>query len=108
VLDGAPHSVQSVAFGSRTLRFTPPGAGSVQITLTASDPSQLVVHSLVLDPAAPASASVSAHASTDPITVSVASGQVVDLVVAIDPGATLSSGQNAPQVSFSYTASHTP
>lgn len=107
-LDGAPHDQSSVAFGARVLRFTPPGAGTVTITLASSALANLVVHSMVLSPASPASASITPHDAASPITLNVAAGQVVDLVVAVDAGAALGSGQNPPSTTFTYTASHTP
>lgn len=106
--DGQPHELDAVAFGARMLRFSP-GAGSLSVTLSSAELSKLVVHSVVLDPAAPANAKITAH---DPgagaIALTLAAGQVADLVVAVDPGASLADSKSAPMTKFSYTATHTP
>jgi hypothetical protein len=66
------------------------------------------VHSVVFDPSQPASASITPHDAAAAISLPVSAGQVVNLVVAIDSGAALASGQNPPSTTFSYTASHSP
>ncbi|GMV11782.1 MAG: hypothetical protein AMXMBFR56_00060 [Polyangiaceae bacterium] len=106
--DGNPHELDAVAFGARMLRFSP-GAGSLSVTLTSTELAKLVVHSVVLDPALPASAKVSAHdPSSGAIALTLAAGQVADLVVAVDPGATLADSKSAPMTKFTYTATFTP
>jgi hypothetical protein len=107
-LDGSAHDASAVAFGARALRFTPPGAGTVSVSLTSSELSKLVVHSLVFDPTTPASAKITSHDPAGAISLPVTAGQVVDLVVAIDAGAALATSKNAPTTTFSYSATHTP
>ena len=109
VLDGVAHDGKSVPFGARMLRFTPTGAGSLALDLASTDLAKLVVHSVVFDPGAPSGAKV---ASVDPsagtVTLSVAAGEVVDLVVAVDPGAAIAQLDSGPVTTFSYTATFTP
>lgn len=108
-LDGSSGSFDSVAFGARTLRLNPTGAGTVSITLTATKLAELVVHSVVMNPASPSGAKVAAQdPSAGPIQVGVAAGESVFLVVAVDPGASLTSSQGAPVSQIGYTATFTP
>ncbi len=79
-LDGTTGSFDVVHFGSRTLRFTPTGAGSVYVTLTTSKLGDLVTHTVVGNPANLASAKVEAKdPAAGPITVSVAAVLVTAL-----------------------------
>lgn len=108
VLDGAPHDVKSVAFGARMLKFSPSGAGTVSIDLSSADLAQLVVHSVAFDPASPDKATVTLEDATQSISVPVAAGQAVDLVIAVDAGPALSSSQSAPSSTITYTATYSP
>jgi len=109
LMDGSSHDSSAVAFGARMLRFTPTGAGTLGVTLTSSELSKLAVYSVVLDPSAPSGATVKKEdPSGGALSLTVASGQVVDLVVAVDPGAALADSSSAPSTSFSYTATFTP
>jgi hypothetical protein len=104
-----PQALASVAFGSRTLRFTPTGAGTASISLSSAELGKLVVHSLLFDPSNPALAKISPHdPAAGPIVLDVAAGEVIDLVVAIDAGPALEQSSGAPTTSFSYDASFTP
>ena len=108
-LDGSSGSVDCVAFGGRTLRLNPSGAGKVSVTLTASNLSELVVHSVVMNPSSPGSAKVLAqNASAGPMQIGVGAGESVFLVIAVDPGAALPSAQGAPVTQIGYTATFTP
>ncbi|MEZ4224757.1 MAG: hypothetical protein R3B13_27645 [Polyangiaceae bacterium] len=109
VIDAGSHDSSAVAFGARTVRFTTAGAGTLNLTLTSADTSKLVVHSVVLNPASPAGAKIATEdPSAGPISLALASGQVANLVVAVDPGAALADSKSAPSTSFSYTATFTP
>lgn len=108
VIDSAPHEQGAVAFGARMLRFTPSGAGTLSLTLASGELSKLVVHSVVFDPAQPGGAKVTAVDTSSAISLTLAAGQVADLVVAIDPGAALADSKSAPTTKFTYTATFTP
>jgi len=111
VLDGVAHEVTTVAFGARMLRFTPPSAGTLSLDLTSGDSDELVVHSVALDPANPASARIEHHAmlqSSVKLDLSVEAGEVLDLVIASAPGASLTGADGTPTAKLSYAASFTP
>lgn len=108
-LDGSSGSFDVVHFGSRTLRFTPSGAGTVSVTLSSSKVGDLITHAVVANPSNLASAKVEAKdAAAGPISVNVGAGEVLDLVIAVDPGSSLASGENAPVASVSYQATFSP
>jgi hypothetical protein len=111
-LDGTTFATDVKAWGGRLLRFTPAGAGTVAITLTSAAPTKLVVRSVVLPPARPDLAGVANHdvtASPTTITLPVAAGEVVDLVVAAYWGSSLATPDAASEkVAFEVAATYTP
>lgn len=108
VIDGSPHEQGAVAFGARMLRFTPSGAGTLKLTFASAGLDQLVVHSAIFNPASPGSAKVAAADPAGEVSLAVAAGEVVDLVVAVDPGASLADSKAPPTTKFTYTATFTP
>jgi hypothetical protein len=111
VIDGASHTSDSVVWGARTLRFTPTGAGTLTLTIASPDFAKLVVHTIAFNPAQPQAATVTAQpiaSASAALTVPVAASQVVDVVVAVDPGASIPDLTGAARTSFSYTATFGP
>jgi len=109
-VDGLSHSSNVEAWGVRTLRLAPAGAGTVAFDLASTDYAILRVHTFVFDPNNPSAGTVAAQTiSATPATfsVTVAAGQVVDLVVAAAPAASIAS-LSGPVTSFTYTATYTP
>ncbi len=109
-IDSADHTSDAVLWGARMLRFTPTGAGTLSVTLDSADWDKLVVSTVVFDPAQPSGATVTRQtltAQSTQLDVPVAAGQVVDAVVAVDPGTSVDSLQ-ATKTSFTYNATLSP
>lgn len=110
LVDGQQHASGTVPWGARTLRLTPTGAGTVAIDLASADFATLRVHTFVFDPASPSAGTVTAQtvdSASVSFNVTVAANQVVDLIVAAAPSASVPDLQPA-STSFSYTATYTP
>ena len=110
LVDGQSHASGMVPWSARAIRLTPTGAGTVAIDLASADFATLRVHTFVFDPANPAAGTVTAQtvaSATAAFSVPVAANQVVDLVVAAAPGASVPDLQPASTL-FSYTATYTP
>ena len=104
-LDGAPHAAATDVWTAHAFRFTPAStATSIAFGLTSADLASLRVHAFVFDTKNPSGGSVVTPSSLVSFSVPVASGQVVDLIVASAPAAAIADLQGAPQTSFSYTA----
>jgi hypothetical protein len=114
VLDGASHTVTPAAWGAQYLRFTPTGAGTLTLTLDSASWDKLEVRSATFDPAHPEAAQVAAHAlasASESFDVTVGAGQVVDLVLAVYWGSSVSGqppASGGTRASVSYTASFAP
>ncbi|HEY3356423.1 MAG TPA: hypothetical protein VGQ83_24445 [Polyangia bacterium] len=113
VLDGAAHTHTPAAWGAQYLRFTPTGAGTVTLQLDSPSYAKLVVRTATFDPAHPEAAQVAVHplaTASETFAVTVAAGQVVDLVVAVYWGSSIASQPSGStnRASFSYTASFAP
>ncbi len=106
-IDGQPHTGNSVVWGTRSLRFTPSGTGTLAVNLTATDMTPLRVHSVVFDPANPSAGTVSAQ-TTFPFSVTIGANQVVDLFVSITAAASIADLTSPPVTTFTYTATYTP
>ncbi len=109
-IDSADHTSDAVAWGARMLRFIPSSAGTLSVAIDSADWDKLVVSTVVLDPAQPSGATVTPQtltAQSTQLDIQVAAGQVVDAVVAVDPGASVDSTP-AAKTSFTYNATLTP
>jgi len=109
-IDGADHASNAVAWGARMLRFTPSSAGTLSVTLDSADFANLVVSTVVLDPAHASGATVTPEtlsAQSTQLDIQVTAGQVAYVVVAVDAGASVDSTQ-AAKTSFTYNATLTP
>lgn len=110
LIDAAAHWAEVVAFGSRNLKFSPPGAGTLSVLLESPDLAKLVAHSVVFDPTSPSGAKVTPHDLTNSPTIAVttSAGQVVVLVIAADVGPALATSKDAPKLTFTYNATFAP
>jgi hypothetical protein len=110
LVDAQSHASDSTPWGARTIRLGPTGAGTVAIDLASADFAKLRVHTVAFDPANPAAATVTAQtvdSAAVSFNVTVGATDVVDLVVAVAPSASVPDLQPA-HTTFSYTATYTP
>lgn len=109
-IDSADHTSTAVAWGARMLRFSPSSAGTLSLTLDSADFAKLVVSTVVVDPAQPSGATVKREtlsAQSTQLDIQVGAGQVVDVVVAVDAGASVDATQ-AAKTNFTYNATLAP
>ncbi len=102
-IDGAAHSTNAEVWTARLLRFTPTSGSSLSLTLASSNLSNLKAYTFTFDPSNPSAGTVTPQTGAS-FSVPFASGQVVDLIVAVTSNASIAQLQGAPVTDFTYTA----